>query len=218
MQTIIRAIKQLSLGHASLVTLILVLVYMHLFAIGFALAVRGATLPAVLVGLAGLLLLLAAITLVATGRPAEEVRVWLGRAVGAAVARERVPDQPCEPENLPAPRPEPVVICEPAEVTLEDNKPFAKLAKENADFMDELDALSPQLDEGARKLVQHVNIRLQEALERCGVGRIEEETIYDVVRHRSASGQRIVQGGPICETVEPGLALGRKVLRRAKVK
>jgi molecular chaperone GrpE (heat shock protein) len=106
----------------------------------------------------------------------------------------------------------------PAPVKLEDNKPFVKLANETADFMNELDALSAKVDENSSKLIGHTLMRMQEYMERCGVARIDEESVYDVIRHRSASGQHIAQGAPISEMIAPGLILGNKVLRRAKVK
>ena len=200
--------------HAAFVTLVLSLVYIHLFVASLVLAAAGATLAAIVVCAIGLALLAVVLALAGSLRPGEVIRGWITSAVANAVPKAREP----EPAPEPTPPPAPIIIREPVEVPLEDNKAFAKLAKENSDFMEELDALAPRLDENSQKLIQHVQLRLQEGMERCGVERIDEETVYDVVRHKSATGQRIAQGAPIQETVMPGLILGKKVLRRAKVK
>lgn len=91
------------------------------------------------------------------------------------------------------------------------------LIAEAVTLMDEYDQLLPRLDGSLRELASNVIDRLQISLERAGLDRIENETVYDVLRHQTVPMRLTANGAPIQQTLEPGLAHGQKVLRRAKV-
>ncbi len=106
--------------------------------------------------------------------------------------------------------------CPPA--TNLDNPPWLTLVEDNTALLNELDEMLSQLDPAARPLAEHVKTRLQEILERSGVARIENETNFDIARHQAWPPVRAPQGAPIAATIEPGLAVGPRVFRRARVR
>jgi hypothetical protein len=92
------------------------------------------------------------------------------------------------------------------------------LIQECTDLMNELDTFHTKADENNRQLIEHTLSRLENALDRTGVERIENESRFDIVRHRADFGKRIPQGAPISETIRPGYLLKNRVIRRALVK
>ena len=99
-----------------------------------------------------------------------------------------------------------------------DNKAWLGLVEECADFLRELDEMTPRLLPAAQPTCEHVKTRLLEILERAGVTRIESETRFDIARHQAWPPQRAAQGAAVAETLDPGLAVGPRVLKRARVK
>ncbi len=99
-----------------------------------------------------------------------------------------------------------------------DNKPWLELVKECTDFLTEIDEMVPRLVPAARPTAEHVRARLMEILERAGVSRIEGDDRFDIARHQPWPPQRVTQGAIIAETTVPGLAIGPRILKRAKVK
>jgi hypothetical protein len=105
-----------------------------------------------------------------------------------------------------------------SEPVLSDNKPFVKLAEECAELMNEFDGYSERLDtDEGKMMVELVLKRLQEILERCGLERIENETVFSVLRHTPVPMQLVRDGIPVIKTQFPGLALGNRVYRKARV-
>jgi GrpE len=99
------------------------------------------------------------------------------------------------------------------------NKRWLGLAKECVDLFDELERLIPDLDSPRQEMAQHVESRLEEILTRSGVEMINNDAVFDQNRHRLAVSRRAVAPGtPISETVSPGFAIGRRVLRPARVR
>lgn len=115
------------------------------------------------------------------------------------------------PESLTLPEPE------PPQANLA-NGPYRKLVEDCADLLEEYEQMLPRMNETVRPFAENVVDRLQEILERNGVASIEDETSYDIIRHKVEPVKNVPQGAPILETLTPGLALQEKVLRRAKVR
>lgn len=98
--------------------------------------------------------------------------------------------------------------------SLLDNSPYMSLADSCCDLIKELDKLK---SEENQELVDLVNSRIKEGLISSGAEPIAEEPSYDVIRH-TAIGKAIVRKGtPITSTIEPGIAIGAKVMIKAKV-
>lgn len=108
-----------------------------------------------------------------------------------------------------------VVVAEPEEtVSLLDNSPYMSLADSCCDLIKELDKLKSETN---KDLVDLVISRIKEGLFSSGAVSIAEEPSYDVIRH-TAIGKAIVRKGtPITSTIEPGIAIGAKVMIKAKV-
>lgn len=99
-----------------------------------------------------------------------------------------------------------------------ENKPWIRLVEECAELVDELDEHKGGLDPARRQLAEHVISRLEEGLERSGVEVISEDTTFDRNRHKPAAGSAAIHGAAISETLSPGFAVGRRVVRRARVR
>lgn len=98
------------------------------------------------------------------------------------------------------------------------NTRWVKLAQECADLFDELDNLFPASDP-RQEAADHVQDRLQEILKRSGVEIISLDQAYDDHRHRlEKPAPNIAPGAPIAKIVSPGFAIGRLVLRPARVR
>ncbi len=99
------------------------------------------------------------------------------------------------------------------------NAPWMSLVEGCVDVVDELDRHATSFDAPRRELAEHVTIRLEEALGRSGVEIIAGESAFDRMRHKPvAGGHGSVPGAPVFETLSPGFAVGRRVLRRARVR
>ena len=100
-----------------------------------------------------------------------------------------------------------------------ENKPWLKLVEECVELYDQLDRNRGRFDRAGQELTDHVTYRLQEILDRCGVELIAGETTFDYTRHQpEQTTASVAAGAPITETLSPGFSLGRRVLRRARVR
>lgn len=98
-----------------------------------------------------------------------------------------------------------------------DNKPWLGLVEECTELFGELDRHRADFDPLRQEVVDHVSYRLQEVLERNGVEGICGDARFDHNRHQpDRSGA--ATGAAIAETLSPGFAVGRRVLRRARVR
>jgi hypothetical protein len=98
-----------------------------------------------------------------------------------------------------------------------DNKRWLGLVKGCVDLFDELDGLFPDTD-SRQEAAHHVMHRLREILSRSGVEIISRDRTYDVYRHRlEPPGTTAAPGTPIIKIISPGFAIGRVVLRPARV-
>jgi molecular chaperone GrpE (heat shock protein) len=100
-----------------------------------------------------------------------------------------------------------------------DDRQWLGLVEECVELYDELDEASPHLDPGGQQMAAMICARLRAVLEEAGVTVIEGESRFDRHRHRpvpNAGG--IATGSPIVETLSPGFAVDRRVLRRAAVR
>ena len=93
-----------------------------------------------------------------------------------------------------------------------------QLIRECADLMNELDTYITKADTKTAQFLEYTLSRLEDALDRSHVEKIENEKFFNPVRHRSQSGTHIPQGTSITEIIRPGYVLGNRVIRRALVK
>jgi hypothetical protein len=99
-----------------------------------------------------------------------------------------------------------------------DRGSWLRLVEECVGFFDELDQSRHRLDdERLRELVSHVRLRVKEILERSGVDMIDGEQTFDRARHQADAARAPRPGAPITATISPGFAVGKRVLRRARV-
>jgi hypothetical protein len=96
---------------------------------------------------------------------------------------------------------------------------WLKLVEEFILLYNDLDQRLASFDRERKELAEHILLQLQEILERSGVELITDDTTFERRRHQAvqpASGA--IPGTPIVETLSPGFAVGRHVLRRARVR
>lgn len=105
-------------------------------------------------------------------------------------------------------------------ISLLDNKPFAKLAEECVDLMNEFEGYIDRLETAEGKMiVEMLEKRFQEILERSGLQRIDNENEpFSVLRHTPVPMEPVSEGIALSEIICPGLLLENRVLRKAKVK
>lgn len=97
------------------------------------------------------------------------------------------------------------------------NKRWLDMAEECAELFDELDGLFPRSDP-RQEVATHVKYRLEEILTRSGVESISHDHAYDIGRHKLMPPNPVVAPGtPIARIISPGFAVGRRVLRPARV-
>lgn len=100
-----------------------------------------------------------------------------------------------------------------------DDTPCIKLIEGCVDVIDELDRHMGSFDPKRQELADHVSLRMEEVLERSGVDVISDDKTFDSTRHKPERGTgRSSSGTPIAEVLSPGFAVGRRVLRRARVR
>ncbi|HVB62675.1 MAG TPA: nucleotide exchange factor GrpE [Ktedonobacteraceae bacterium] len=99
-----------------------------------------------------------------------------------------------------------------------DNKRWMKLVEGCVNLFDELDGLFPVSDP-RHETAEHVMYRLREILSRSGVEIISQDRAFDENRHLAdPPNYDIPPGTPISEVISPGFAVGRRVLRQARVR
>jgi len=94
-----------------------------------------------------------------------------------------------------------------------------RLVEECVEVVDELDRHMNTFDAPRREVAEHVVLRMEEVLERSGVEVISNEPTFDRGRHQPVGASATASpGAAIAETLSPGFAIGRRVLRRARVR
>lgn len=100
-----------------------------------------------------------------------------------------------------------------------DGEAWMKLVEECVGVVDELDRDMERFDPARQDLADHVVWRIAEVLERSEVDLIWDDETLDSRRHLAVkAGSRATSGAPIAETLSPGFAVGRRVIRRARVR
>jgi hypothetical protein len=128
-----------------------------------------------------------------------------------AVKHQFQPDS-AKPSPLPQPIPS-----EPVDQSNDEH--WLKLVEESVLLYNDLDQRLASFDPERKELAEHILLQLEEILERSGVELITDDTTFERRRHQAvqpASGA--IPGTPIVETLSPGFAVGRHVLRRARVR
>lgn len=101
--------------------------------------------------------------------------------------------------------------------TLLDNRPFVKLTENIVRLGDDIARHLPTLPPEAEEFAKYVSARLDEMLLCCGLDPIEEEHLFNIVRHQAVPAKNVPNGTPIASTLSPGLILEERVFRRARV-
>ena len=110
------------------------------------------------------------------------------------------------------------VPSEVVESSLLDNKPLVKVFAECADLLNELDGLTKNLkSEREQFLLQMVREKIRTALILSGGTPIDNDEVFDIIRHFCVNCNHANNGMPIQEFVESGIMLGERVFVRAKV-
>lgn len=99
------------------------------------------------------------------------------------------------------------------------DKPWIDLVEECVGIVKDLDRHMSGFDPARQELADHVILSLAEGLERAGVDIISDDETFDRKRHEPAEAKsRTAPGATVVETLSPGFAVGRRVLRRARVR
>ncbi len=93
---------------------------------------------------------------------------------------------------------------------------WTRLVEDCVELVEELDRAQGSFEPARRELVDHVLMRLGEILTQPGVEVIRGEQTF--LRDRHQADRRARAGDAIAETLSPGFAIGRRVLRRARVR
>jgi hypothetical protein len=141
---------------------------------------------------------------------------WLGRRPASA------PPLPLRPVAPPPPLPGPVERRAPVAPEPRQAAPGSvngtRLAQDLASLFDDLDLQLESMEHVQRSKVRMVLGRLAETLERAGVGRIDGDSTFDLLRHQpDANGELGNPGDRIARTLSPGFVLDGRVIRRARV-
>ena len=104
---------------------------------------------------------------------------------------------------------------QPCEHILTDDTAYMALAEKCCDIISELETI--QTEENA-DMSDLVKTRIKEALLCSGAEPISDETSFDILRHKAEGKSIVRKGTPISTTIEPGIAIGDKVMIKAIVK
>ncbi len=113
----------------------------------------------------------------------------------------------------------PSALPRPSELPQEPlrNRPWLTLVEACTELVEELDRAQEIFDPARQELARHVLRRLEEILGQPGVEIISGDELYAPDRHRPDPPAAVGEGR-IAETLSPGFAVGRRVLRRARVR
>lgn len=100
------------------------------------------------------------------------------------------------------------------ETSLLDNASYMSLADSLTSLMEEIEDVG---DLSSSELVEIVKCRLQEGFLISGAELIAEDKVFDAIRHTPVPPAMVKQGAPIEKTIEPGIIINDKVIRKAKV-
>ena len=104
-------------------------------------------------------------------------------------------------------------------VSLLKNEAYLKLAEQCCEMHEQLDRMSNQFsDADMLNLINMQKSRIREALILSGATAIDEESTFNLLRHKPQSPGIVRDGVPILETVEPGVAIESRVIIKSKVK
>lgn len=100
-----------------------------------------------------------------------------------------------------------------------NNTAWVKLAEECVELFAELDRYQADFDLPRREVAEHVCNRLMEILARNGVSLIDADGVFDRKLHKpDPAGIRPKPRAATAHVISPGFQIGRRVLRRARVK
>lgn len=98
--------------------------------------------------------------------------------------------------------------------SLLDDTAYMALAEKCCDIISELETIHTEENADMSDLVK---TRIKEALLCSGAEPISDETSFDILRHKAEGKSIVRKGTPISATIEPGIAIGDKVMIKAKV-
>lgn len=98
--------------------------------------------------------------------------------------------------------------------SLLDNTNYMSMADSLASLMEEIEDMG---DLPSTELMEIVKSRLQEGFLISGAELISEDKEFDAIRHVPVPAAMVKRGAPIERTIEPGIIIDGKVIRKAKV-
>jgi len=123
------------------------------------------------------------------------------------------------PWPLSALTPEPTAERTPAMDSVAGMERWSRLVEECVELSKELDEIRVRDEISTRDLLDHVLVRLQQLLERCGVESIVDPAPFNRRLHRATPGVPKPNSGTYTvEVLAPGFCIGERVLLRARVR
>lgn len=102
--------------------------------------------------------------------------------------------------------------------SLLDNSEYMALAQQCCDMLSELDRMQNQIkNEEVLDFITMQKSRIREALLISGATLIDEETVFNMLRHQCLNGCIVKNGTPIVETIQAGVEIEGRVLVKAIV-
>lgn len=103
--------------------------------------------------------------------------------------------------------------------SLLDNSEYMVLAQQCCDMLMELDRMQSQIkNEEVLDFIALQKSRIREALVLSGASLIAEESEFNMLRHQCVSGGMVKNGTHIVETVEAGVEIGGRVMKKGLVR
>lgn len=110
---------------------------------------------------------------------------------------------------------EPIATDEP----IVADEPIQRFMEDCTDIIREFDRYKQYSKiEEVHSILELINDRLFEVLERSGGKLIIDDTAFNILRHEPVPAEIVEDGVPILETIRPGVEIKNKVLIRAQVR
>lgn len=107
---------------------------------------------------------------------------------------------------------------EPVTASLLDNKPLVKMFEECASIIKKLEQIRPAFEsDDSQDLINTVREQLVQAMMLSGGKTINNEKVFNTLRHKCLKGIRANDGDKIIKMLEPGVMLEERVFVKALV-
>lgn len=110
------------------------------------------------------------------------------------------------------------VVSQEEQPSLLDNYEYMNLAQQCCDMLGELDRMCNQVqDDHLKKFILQQKNRIREALLLSGASLINEDTEFNILRHKTTSGGLMKNGAIINEIIEPGVEIEGRIMVKALI-